>query len=248
MTARRRPPRKPRPAARRRTGRTPRRIRRAWTRRIRRAVRRRLRATARHITKRINRRRAHSAAHRREIERARATAGPLAPRSITGTPRPARNTSAPTAAARPAAPMKQRVKRTKDGKFNGSTKGGGKKTAARKTTNTLTPEARKAAQTQRLLAAGDKRVVRIQAAQARRYTALPPMPPNEDPEIRALRTRLHRLVREVEQAQARRADVERGGDRAQAMREWDRVTALTHAMLEAKAALDEHTQAHQHGH
>ncbi|HEV2345366.1 MAG TPA: hypothetical protein VGS97_14800, partial [Actinocrinis sp.] len=154
----RRPPRKRRPATRRRTGGT---LRRTVTRRIRRAVRRRLRAAARSITKRLNQHRAHNAARRREVERARTAAGPLAPRSITGTPRPPHNTSAPTTAARPAAPMKQRVKRTKGGRFNGSTKGGTKKTTAKKTTNTLTPEARKNAQTARLLAAGDKRVARI---------------------------------------------------------------------------------------
>ena len=158
----RRPPRKRRPAARRRPGGTPRRIRRTVTRRIRRAVRRRLRAAARSITKRLNKRRANNATRRREIERARtAAAGPLAPRSITGTPRPTK--AAAPAVARPAPPMKQRVKRTKDGKFNGSTgrKRATKKTTAKKSTNTLTPEARKNAQTARLLAAGDKRVARI---------------------------------------------------------------------------------------
>ena len=58
--------------------------------------------------------------------------------------------------------MKQRVKRTKDGKFNGSNSGG-KKTIAKKTTanKALSPEARKAAQSQRLLTAGNNRVARI---------------------------------------------------------------------------------------
>lgn len=64
-----------------------------------------------------------------------------------------------------AAPMTTRVKRTRDGKFNGSTsttqKTISKKTTAKKTTNTLTPEARKAAATQRALTAGNKRVARI---------------------------------------------------------------------------------------
>jgi hypothetical protein len=102
---------------------------------------------------------------RAKAARARREATDLTVRSITGTPRPAR-----TVAARPtgmSAPMDQRVKRTKDGRFNGSTTG--KKTAgksvAKKTTKTAkaaaTPEARKAAQTGRLLAAGDKRVGRV---------------------------------------------------------------------------------------
>lgn len=148
---------------RRRTGGTLRRHRRALARRIRRAVRRRLRATAKHVTTRLARHRARRADRRREAERARAAAGPLAVRSITGTPRAARGATAPTTAGRPAPPMKQRVKRTKDGKFNGST-GGGKKTTAKKTTakkTVVTPEARKAAQTAKTLTAGNNRVARI---------------------------------------------------------------------------------------
>lgn len=139
---------------------------RALARRIRRATRRRLRRTLKTLAARHTRRLARRAERRHATRRARAEAGPLAPRSITGTPRPARSTpaSAPRAtpaAGRPAAPMKQRVKRTKDGKFNGSS-GGGKKSAAKKITNSaLTPEARKAAQIARTLAAGNNRVARI---------------------------------------------------------------------------------------
>lgn len=58
--------------------------------------------------------------------------------------------------------MTQRVKRTKGGRFNGST-AAAKKTNAKKTgaSKAVTPEARKAAAFQRTLAAGDKRVARI---------------------------------------------------------------------------------------
>jgi hypothetical protein len=138
---------------------------RAITRRIHRAARRRLRRVTKTLALRRTRRLARRAERRQATHHAYAQAGPLAPRSITGTARPARNGPAPapraTAAARPAAPMKQRVKRTKDGKFNGSNSSG-KKTAAKKTTKTaLSPEARKAAATRRLLTAGNKRVARI---------------------------------------------------------------------------------------
>lgn len=52
--------------------------------------------------------------------------------------------------------MRQRVKRDKDGKFNGST-GTAKKTASKKTT----AQQRQAAQFQRALSAGNNRVARV---------------------------------------------------------------------------------------
>ena len=141
---------------------------RAMARRIRRATRRRLRRVTKTLAMRRTRRLARRTERRQATRRARAEAGPLAPRSITGTPRPARNAPAAatapraTAAGRPAAPMKQRVKRTKDGKFNGSTSGG-KKTATKKATakKAVTPEQRRAAQTGRILASGNARVARV---------------------------------------------------------------------------------------
>ncbi len=62
--------------------------------------------------------------------------------------------------------MKQRVKRDKGGKFNGSTSGGkkttAKKTAAKKAaTQKAAAQQRQAAQFQRALSAGNNRVARV---------------------------------------------------------------------------------------
>jgi hypothetical protein len=130
-------------------------------------LRKRAHRAAAVLRTRLARRRMRRTNRRLELQRARAAA-PLAARSITGTPRPAKPGKA-TAAHRPAvsatgaaAPMAQRVKRTKGGRFNGST-AATKKTSASKSTasKAATPEARRAAAFQRALSTGDKRVARI---------------------------------------------------------------------------------------
>ena len=149
------------PVSRRRRG--PVRRARRWLRQRRRAVYRRARRWVRkrvHRTRAaIRRRRMHRAARRIEQRRTLA-ASPTMARSITGKPRPARTAtpSVPTAAA----PMAQRVKRDKGGRFNGSTGAGksAKKTAAKKATP-MTATEREAARTARTLAAGNRRVARI---------------------------------------------------------------------------------------
>ena len=145
--------------------------RRSVLRKARRAVRRRVRKVvhraARRVRTSVRRHRARRAERRVEIRRTAAAcaAGAPIPRSLTGKPRPLRNTPPayqPTAEA----PIEQRVKRGPGGKFNGSTSAGkraaAKKTAAKKTAAArITPEQRAAARALRTLTAGDKRVDRI---------------------------------------------------------------------------------------
>ena len=90
-------------------------------------------------------------------------------------PAPAARTARPSTSAGPrAASMKQRVKRGKGGKFNGSTRDHRKavKSAATKlAAKQIAAEARQAEKFRRTLAAGDKRVAkvgkRVQSADAR---------------------------------------------------------------------------------
>jgi len=147
----------PRTAARRRRLRIPpKRWLRSLTRKARRAIRRRFRKTVRDAQRRYRRWRMHRQRRRLEVKRA-AAAQPLAVRSITGRPRPA-TTAAPSATA----PMAQRVKRDKGGRFNGSTGAGKtvstKKTAAKKV---AVPAA------QRDLARGDATLRRVEGRLAR---------------------------------------------------------------------------------
>jgi hypothetical protein len=122
---------------------------RTLTRRARRAVRRRIRKAVRDTQKRIQLWRMHRQRQRLEVKRMRA-AQPLAARSLAGTPRPPKAST-----PRPAAPIEQRVRRDKGGRFNGST-GAGKKTA-----KTVVPAA------QRDLARGDATLRRVEARLAR---------------------------------------------------------------------------------
>jgi hypothetical protein len=144
----------------RRPGRT---RRRSLTSRARRAIRWRARKAASTIRTHRARRRERKANQRTELQRIRA-ANPTGPRSLTGKPRTVPTTNRPpttqTAPAGLAAPMTQRVKRTKGGRFNGSTGAAKKKTTAKKAA-ALTPAQKKAAATQRVLAASNARVNRI---------------------------------------------------------------------------------------
>ena len=161
------------PRTSRRVRAAPRRRRKTLARHLKHALRRRVHRTAAKLRARHARHKTRRTNRRLEIQRTRAAA-PLAARSITGTPRPAANAKA-TTAARPgapgtgtAAPMTQRVKRGKGGRFNGST-GAAKKTTGNKTgastsaakNAALTPEAKNAAAFQRALAAAGNRVARI---------------------------------------------------------------------------------------
>ena len=130
-----------------------RKARRAAHRRARRAWRRWLRRYATWRRQQLARR-AHAARQRQ----AAAEANPLTARSITGKPRPAKSSAPSTAPAGGT----QTTKRTRDGKFNGSTSTG-KKTAAKKTV------AKKAAvpAAQRDLARGDATLRRVETRLAR---------------------------------------------------------------------------------
>jgi hypothetical protein len=138
-------------------------VRRAVRRRVRKAVHR----TARRARAAARRHRERRHARRIEIRRTAAAcaAGAPIPRSLTGKPRPLRNTP-PTYRPTAEAPIEQRVKRGTGGKFNGSTpaskRAAAKKAAAKKTAAArITPEQRAAARALRTIAVGDKRVARI---------------------------------------------------------------------------------------
>lgn len=126
---------------------TLRRHRRRLIRKARRALRRRMRKTLRAL-----------AAHARP-------APARAARRTRGKPAPAARTARPSMSGAPrAASMKQRVKRGRGGKFNGSTTDRRKavKAAATKlATKQIIAEARQAEKFRRTLAAGDKRVARV---------------------------------------------------------------------------------------
>jgi len=126
-----------------------RKARRALNRRMRRAWRRSLRRYATWRRRQLARK-AHAARQRQ----AATEADTLAARSITGKPRPAKAT-APSAAP---AGGTQTTKRTRDGKFNGSTSSG-KKTAAKKTVAKKAP----VPAAQRDLARGDATLRRVEA-------------------------------------------------------------------------------------
>ena len=129
--------------------------------RARRALRKRARKAAATLRTHRARRWERRANQRAELQRIRA-ANPTGPRSLTGKPRPVPSnaTARPTTpAGAGAAPMTDRVKRTKGGRFNGSTGAAKKKTA--KKTAAPTPAQKKAAATQRVLASSNARVARI---------------------------------------------------------------------------------------
>lgn len=130
---------------------------RSLTRKARRAARRRMRRTWRRSLRRYatwRKRQLARKTHAARQRQAATEADTLAARSITGKPRPAKS-AAPSAAP---AGGTQTTKRTRDGKFNGSTSSG-KKTAAKKTV------AKKAAvpAAQRDLARGDATLRRVEA-------------------------------------------------------------------------------------
>lgn len=120
------PTRRPRPANHRRLLHT-------LTRKARRAVRRRVRRAWRRSLRRYATWRRRQLARRVQADRQRradaASASELSVRSVTGKPRPAKKSAPSTAPAGGT----QTTKRTRDGKFNGSTPGG-KRAAAKKTT------------------------------------------------------------------------------------------------------------------
>jgi hypothetical protein len=160
-----------------------RRRRRILTRRVKRAVRKRIRRTVKAVTARRERRRTRRAERRIELRRTLAAAPPQA-RTLTGRPHPAKNattprpttqttrtTPTPRAATAPtAAPMQQRVKRTRGGKFNGSV--AAKKTANGKKTLAPNPEQ------QRPLAA-NKKAAQIDARLARTQQRIDQMFPDQ---------------------------------------------------------------------
>lgn len=167
--ARRRTTSTRRPSARkRRTGTAPKRRRtrirlrparrlRTLTRKARRALRRRMRRAWRRSLRRYATWRKRQLARKVHAARQRQAAtesDTLAARSITGKPRPAKS-SAPSAAP---AGGTQTTKRTRDGKFNGSTSSG-KKTAAKKTVAKKAP----VPAAQRDLARGDATLRRVEA-------------------------------------------------------------------------------------
>lgn len=144
---------------RRRTTRRPRPPLRTLTRKARRTVRRRARRAWRKSLRRYATWRRRQLARRAQAERQRraeaAEAHELAVRSLTGKPRPAKKTTPSTAPAGGT----QTTKRTRDGKFNGSTSAG-KRAAAKKITaakKTAVPAA------QRDLARGDATLRRVEA-------------------------------------------------------------------------------------
>ena len=144
---------------------------------VRRQVRKAGRAMVRRSVRAVRRARWHyelRAANRR-LAACAALASPATVRSITGRPRPALSTATAPGVA---APMEQRVRRDKGGRFNGSVSSGtknatkkttpakktatAKKAAAKKsTTKKLTADQRKAAAFSRSLQLGNQRSNRI---------------------------------------------------------------------------------------
>lgn len=141
-----------------------RRTRRRTARYLRRHARKAGRALVRRSMRAVRRTRWHyelKAANRRLAAHA-ALSNPATARSITGRPRPARAAQAvPVPGA--SAPMEQRVRRDKGGRFNGSVSSGAKKTTSAKKAAAAkqTADQRKAAAFQKSLTQGNQRAARI---------------------------------------------------------------------------------------